>query len=78
VFFGRSFERKIMGKQFRGVFSHDPALFAVFDPDEYEPVNLPGLERAIARVQALMNDPDALEGRALALRTGTASAIEGL
>lgn len=69
-----------MGKEFLGVFSLDQAEFPLFDPDdyEYEPVNLVRLEGAVARIQALLNDPDALMARARRLWDGTAKPIEGL
>jgi hypothetical protein len=67
-----------MGKQFLGVFRLDAAQFPLFDPDDYEPVNLTRLELAIERVRALLNDPDALAERAQRLRDGTAKPIVAL
>ena len=66
-----------MDRQFLGAFSRNPAVFAPFDPAAYEPVNLARLEASLREVRALLNDPDMLERRVLALRNGTAKPIEG-
>jgi hypothetical protein len=63
-----------MGREFLGVYRLDSADFPLltdYDPDER-------LRLAVATVQALVNDPDALVERARRLRDGTAKPLEGL
>jgi hypothetical protein len=63
-----------MDREFVGVYRLDSAdfpLLADYDPDER-------LARAVATVQALVNDPNALMERAQRLKDGTAERIEGL
>jgi hypothetical protein len=70
-----------MGKQFTHApyvrNSPDFRLFA-YDPRDSELGNLAHVQLAMDRIVALLNDPDALGARVMALRSGTAKAIEGL
>ena len=45
---------------------------------DMERLSMEHLQRAVARIQGLLNDPDALTQRAERLRDGTAKPVEGL
>lgn len=68
-----------MGREFLGVYRLDSADFPLVVPDmDMERLSMEHLQRAVARIQGLLNDPDALTQRAERLRDGTAKPVEGL
>jgi hypothetical protein len=69
---------KNMERQFRHAYAPHSAQFQQFDPENYEPVNVTRLELAIARMQTILNDPDLLAARVIALRNGSAKWLDVL
>jgi hypothetical protein len=67
---------KNMERQFLHAYAPNSAQFQQFEPENYEPVNLARLELSVARVRALLNDPDLLAARVIALREGSAKWID--
>ena len=65
-----------MGREFIGVYRLNSADFPLAAPDMER--DMERLRLAVVRIQALVNDPDALTQRAERLRDGTAKPIKGL